>query len=319
MNSILNYIDKYSTQVNIFLIGMIICVISMFIWLWLYNRKKYKLLKHQIPANVVQSYLDSIIQNSTSLKSSLFRGGGLDVDTSSVPSVMPLADLPGGSQVGISDVEVSTLNAKIASLESLLAEKKEVVKQLEDLNAENAGLLRNKDDLISELEARIAELEAREPEVVAQEADIDTSEYENKISDLEKEIEALKEQLKEYEVISGDIANMKRLQEENAQLRAALDGSTLSSENEESLATEEEVSDEEIEKAFEGAILSEEENSSDDNEQESVSEEKADTEEVEQNQEEEVAVAEQEQEDVQDEQEDKSAEDLLSEFEKMLG
>jgi hypothetical protein len=56
---------------------------------WFYNRKKFHQLTHEIPASVVKNYLDSIIQNSTSLKSSLFRGGGLDMGNG-IPSVVPV-------------------------------------------------------------------------------------------------------------------------------------------------------------------------------------------------------------------------------------
>ena len=67
---------------------------------WFYNRKKFHQLTHEIPASVVKNYLDSIIQNSTSLKSSLFRGGGLDMGNG-IPSVVPVGDLPSSMNISV--------------------------------------------------------------------------------------------------------------------------------------------------------------------------------------------------------------------------
>ena len=157
MDSIVNYLDKYSDLIFEFQIGFLVIILSVFVWVWYYNRKKYNHLKHQIPASVVKSYLDSIIQNSTALKSSLFRGGGLDVDPSSVPSVMPLQDLPGSTSVNIDGGGDDALRAQIAGLQAQLAQKTSIVTDLEAKNAELEGIVKQKQERIEELEKLLAE------------------------------------------------------------------------------------------------------------------------------------------------------------------
>ena len=123
MEAILNYLDKYSAQIFVLQIGMLFILAGIILWVYFYNRKKYHNLKHQIPASVVKNYLDSIIQNSNALKSSLFRGGGLDVDPSSIPSVLPLDQMLAGGQVGVSLDGLEgdeALKAEIAKLQAQL-------------------------------------------------------------------------------------------------------------------------------------------------------------------------------------------------------
>lgn len=214
MDSIINYFDKYSDQLFVIQIGFLVIILSVLVWIWYYNRKKYQHLKHQIPASVVKSYLDSIIQNSTALKSSLFRGGGFDVDPSNIPSVMPLTDLPGSTQVGVDAGGDAALKAQIAQLQAQLAEKINQVNELEAKNAGLEGTVKQKQERIEELEKLLAEAQAGggggDPEAAA------------KLAEMTKERDALKEELQQYDVISDDLANMKRLKQENEQLKKAL-------------------------------------------------------------------------------------------------
>ena len=214
MNSLINYFDKYSDQLFVIQIGFLVIILSVLVWIWYYNRKKYQHLKHQIPASVVKSYLDSIIQNSTSLKSSLFRGGGADFDPNNIPSVLPLTDLPGGTQVGLDGGGDAALKAQIAQLQAQLAEKINQVGELEKKNADLEGTVKQKQERIEELEKLLAEAQAGggggDPEAAA------------KLADMTKERDSLKEELQQYDVISDDLANMKRLKQENEQLKKAL-------------------------------------------------------------------------------------------------
>ena len=89
-NALLNYLDQFTVEVLVILIGLLFITSTLFLWLWFANRKKYQNLKHQIPANVVNDYIDSIIQNSSALKSGLFRG-----DIQGNPAVMNPIHLDG--------------------------------------------------------------------------------------------------------------------------------------------------------------------------------------------------------------------------------
>jgi DNA repair exonuclease SbcCD ATPase subunit len=167
---------------------------------WFHNRKKFHQLQHEIPASIVKNYLDSIIENSNSLKSSLFRGGGLDIGLG-IPSVVPVTTLPTSSSisVGTSNEELNQKSAEIASLKQNVNDRS---KQ------------------ISELEARLRE--ADQAVADARKSSGGDAALQKDITKLTNERNELRERLKEYEIIEEDLANLKRLQQENEQLKSEL-------------------------------------------------------------------------------------------------
>jgi DNA repair exonuclease SbcCD ATPase subunit len=176
---------------------------------WFYNRKKFHQLTHEIPASVVKNYLDSIIQNSTALKSSLFRGGGLDMGNG-IPSVVAVGDLPPSMNIGVGSAseEVNQKNAEIASLTLKLNDR---TKQISDLEKSPEAELLKKD--LAALQAQLAEARA---------ASGGDPNLKQDLSLVTNERNDLRERLKEYEIIEEDLANLKRLQQENDQLKAEL-------------------------------------------------------------------------------------------------
>jgi hypothetical protein len=225
-DSLINYFDKFGPELLVIQFGFLVITSTLFLWLWFSNRRKYHNLKHAIPANVVKSYLDSIIQNSTALKSSLFRGGGLDLN--GVPSVMPVQQLVGGDNIAISGApstalmeELNQKKAQIASLEAQLAASKNAQRAVEAELAECQKKL-------AIAEARIKELEALLAKAKASGGGGDTA-IQAELDSVTGERNELKERLKEFEIISDDLADLKRLKQENEQLKrslAARDGAT---------------------------------------------------------------------------------------------
>lgn len=218
MDSVINYLDKYSHQILFLQVGIIFIVLAVTLWVYFSNRKKYQHLKHQIPATVVKSYLDSIIQNSTALKSSLFRGGGLDVDPNSIPSVMPLNDLSGAGMADSAGGDTSALNAQIQQLQSQLTAKQTQITDLESQNTDLSGQNKAKEERIAELEKMLEEAKSQGS---APAGDGASSE---ELAAVTKERDELKEKLAQYEIIEDDLANLKRLKQENEQLKKSLGG-----------------------------------------------------------------------------------------------
>lgn len=188
---------------------------------WFYNRKKFHQLTHEIPASVVKNYLDSIIQNSTALKSSLFRGGGLDIGNG-IPSVVPVGDLPSSMNisVGSGSEEVNQKNAEIASL----------TLKLNDRNKQVADFEKRIQELSSGSGKGGAETESLKKELAALQSQLAEARASGGgDANLQRDLQAitgerndLRERLKEYEIIEEDLANLKRLQQENDQLKAEI-------------------------------------------------------------------------------------------------
>ena len=293
-------------------------------WVWLYNRRRFQHLKHQIPASVVKNYLDSIIQNSTALKSSLFRGGGMDLE-GGIPSVMPLKDMSGSASSialgsGEESEEINAKNAEIMKLRAELEQKQEVVRDLEKEMIGLRGEVKSRDERIIELENELKALkENLSGEGVALNAEVDN---------LKQERDELKGRLAEYAVIEDDLANLKRLQQENEQLRSALESKNdlehfLEEEeeienNQEDETFAESEAEVEVNDEFENDLKAMEEALEESEAQDTLASEEENTKE-----EEEAVMAASESEAPEEKEEEeapeKTAEDLLSEFEKMLG
>ena len=193
-------LTKFTDEtITIFGLLSLLTMIGIVIY-WFYNRKKFHQLQHEIPASIVKNYLDSIIENSNSLKSSLFRGGGLDIGLG-VPAVVPVTTLPASSSIGVGSSS-EELNQKTAEIASLKQNVNDRTKQ------------------ITELEKRLRDAEQSLSD--AMKSSGGDANLQKEITKLTNERNELRERLKEYEIIEEDLANLKRLQQENEQLKAEL-------------------------------------------------------------------------------------------------
>lgn len=304
-DSVLSYLDKFGPELLVIQFGFLIILSTLFLWLWFANRRKYHNLKHAIPANVVKNYLDSIIQNSTALKSSLTRGGAQEVN--GVPSVMPLTSLTGGESVGVDGSKLTALQeeinqkkAQIASLESQLRTAQNAVGEFEAKLRFSEGQLSGAQARIKELEEILAKVEqGGQDEVLKAELDGVTKERDEAI-----------DRLREFEIIADDLANLKRLQQENEQLKRSLKAQGKEESKVDVSDVLEDFNNSEVEETFAEEKVA----------AKSESQEKSDEELLESflaSPTEDEVVAEVEEENKP--KSEKTPEDLLSEFEKMLG
>ena len=220
LESLITTLDKFTPEILVILSGLLVITTTLFLWLWFANRRTYNLLKHQLPASVVKTYLDSVIQNSNSLKSALFRGNEGDVSFSSMPSSMPLVG--GGESLAIASSgnssgqeaalreQLQQKLAELAALQSQLAAANSIKKELE------SGLA-GAQARIKELEALLAQSGKAVPAASGNDAAMKAE-----LQKITKERDELRDRLKEYEIIEDDLANLKRLQQQNQQLKRAL-------------------------------------------------------------------------------------------------
>jgi hypothetical protein len=196
-----------------------VIITTLILWLWFSNRRKYHSYKHAIPAHVVKNYLDSIIQNSTALKSSLFRGGGLDVG--SVPSVMPLQGLGGGDGLAVSGAPSTALLEELNQKKALIAQLEAQLGSLQAANRDLESKYGTSQSHLIAAEAKIKELEALLAQLKSGSVGGDDA-LKAELKMVTKERDDIRDRLKEFEIISDDLANLKRLQQENEQLKRSL-------------------------------------------------------------------------------------------------
>lgn len=318
-DSAINYMDKFGPEILVIQFGFLVILSTIFLWLWFSNRRKYHNLKHAIPANIVKSYLDSIIQNSTSLKSQLFRGGGLDVG--GVPSVMPLQNLMGGEGLAMSGApstalleELNQKKAQIAALESQLTSSQTAHRELENKLGYSQGNLVTAEAKIKELEALLAQ---------SRTAGGGDSVLKNELGMVTKERDDLRDRLKEFEIIADDLANLKRLQQENEQLKRSLQaqGGSIPVVKEEPVNNKQILNQADVSDLFEDLGQTETQSSENSALEEFLSSptESVSESETEITSEDPLLAAEEAPADEAKSKSEKTPEDLLSEFEKMLG
>lgn len=294
------YISDNVFYMSLSFLFLVFCLIIIY---WFYTRRKMHELKHQIPAKVLKNYLDSVIENSNALKSSLFRGGGLET-VEGIPSVFPTSSLPTGNVRDNSD-ELARKNAEISSLHSQITNKNSQIQELERLLKERPAASGKEAETISKLNAEVTNLQnlldaARADVASAGEggSGIDPE----VVTALENEKKELLNRLKEYEIIEEDLANLRRLQQENEQLKETISkmqsGAPAPAPAAEISSAPVDDSEEDLEAAMAAAI----------SESQAPAAPAAP-----------VAAADDDMMVPSNEGEQKSAEELLSEFEKMLG
>jgi regulator of replication initiation timing/phosphotransferase system IIB component len=291
---------------------------ALFIAYWLYNRKKFHQLAHQIPAGVIKNYLDTIIQNSAALRSSLLRGA----DAGDIPAVFPIDQLAGhpGIEMRSGNEDIERWQAEITHLKTKLKDKEKVVQELErKMSDMGSGVGLSSSGNQEEVEILQAEVARLQKELEALRASsgaasggssAEVQEMQQKLMSVTKERDQLKERLMEYEIIEEDLANLKRLQSENEQLKKQLGGAAPKVEapvEEEPIAEEVPAIQVEAVEAVEAVETVEE----------PAPEETPETPETPEPPAVEAAVSDDLGENR--EEKEKSSEELLSEFEKMLG
>lgn len=165
----------------VILFGSLVLVVLLFMLCWFITRRRYGKVEHQVPGGVVKDYLDSVIQNSTALRSALFREAGLDRNS---PSVIPVYKLD-------KENKTSTLKARkekeeqkeveITTLKEQLAQKDQTIGNLQNQVSETSQRLNNE---IEQLKQQLTT--GRE---VSEQQDIDVKEELPEVPKKEPEIQ----------------------------------------------------------------------------------------------------------------------------------
>ena len=196
----------HTTEESMVILLALSCILFVFlVAYWQYNRRRFQKLSHQIPARVVKDYLDSVIENSAALKSSLFLG-----EDGQGASVVPIDKLPGGHDEGPFRAELSRKNAEIAELRNSISVKDKIITELEGKLLVARGGSGEPSVMQSEIEQLNATVEHQQLELSA---------GKDELEKITEERDSLRDMLKEYEVIEDDLSKLKSLQEENERYR----------------------------------------------------------------------------------------------------
>jgi hypothetical protein len=189
--------SKFTSEALLFEGLAIFSLLAVYCAFFVLRKRKFGSIEGQIPAGVVKAYLNELIVDAEQLRAQLF---GL-LSSAGIPAhEIPhrITELQQQS-TGSAFLQAAASGGN-AALEAKVAEQ---AKQIETFVTEKARI-----------EAEL--VEARNKGATAPTGD---GQGEKK---LQEKIGLLEGKLAEYSVIEDDLANLKRLQQENAQLKAAL-------------------------------------------------------------------------------------------------
>jgi hypothetical protein len=200
--------SKFTPESLLFESLGIFLLICAYTGLWILRKYKFGIAADEIPSSVVKSGLNQLIGDAEALRAQLFGMMAENAETSAAfaggapgtdagPSVAhPTASSHTLHTAGGNDPEVLK---KLAAFETKMLEQ---AKLLETMQAEKAKL---EQDLVK----------VKASGVGAGASTPDAEKLKDKVASLEA-------RLAEYSVIEDDLANLKRLQQENTQLKTAL-------------------------------------------------------------------------------------------------
>jgi hypothetical protein len=197
MTSWIYLLSQFTPEALLFEASIIFLLCCGYTAFWILRKRRYGVVDKALPSGPVRTYLNELITHAEQLRLQLF---GLLASTDSPPvqkAPAPISTTP----VNPSDPELAK---KFAALEGQMAEQS---KQLEKVSAEK-----------SKLEKDLSEAKTAAASAIAN-AGGGSSGDEAK---LQQKIQELESKLAEYNVIEDDLANLKRLQQENTQLKATL-------------------------------------------------------------------------------------------------
>lgn len=190
--------SKFTPEALLFEALFIFTLCGGYAVFWILRKRRLGVIEHAVPAGVVKTYLNELIYDAEQMRAQLFgllRSAGVQVPAEA-GHAMPSA---AGLAAAVAGANDPALLAKMAALEAKMAEQAKAMQ----------ALLAEKDKIEKELAALRAGKGAGAPVAGG-----------NK--ELEDKIKLLEAKLAEYSIIEDDLANLKKLQQENAQLRTAM-------------------------------------------------------------------------------------------------
>jgi hypothetical protein len=205
MNSFLYLFSKFTEEFLLLTAACVFGLLSVYCYEWVIKKRRLGAARDQIPASMVKAYLNQLIAEAQSVRIQLFgliqsnpeEAASLE-HAEKILSSLSQSSAAGAIAAGIpGDLteRLRALQAQLADKESLVVniniEKTKLLEELETLRRNQAGTLTDSSPGAAETLAK-------------------------KVKDLESRLE-------EYSLFEDDLANLKRLQQENIALKKKLE------------------------------------------------------------------------------------------------
>jgi hypothetical protein len=208
MESWIYIFSQFTPEALVLELGLIFILSGAYAVYWIIRKRKYGVVGKDIPAGPVKAYLNELIGHADQLKSQLFGILSQNEGTSL-----------GGSSTGLGDN--SDLGKVLSSLETKLDAQGKAIANL-TVNGVPVVMSSSGQANAGQTSAPAASVPQAStsptPAAGASSEPVD----EGEMNALKEKLSGLETRLEEYSIIEDDLANLKRIQQENAELRAQL-------------------------------------------------------------------------------------------------
>jgi hypothetical protein len=197
MGSWIYIFSKFTPEALLFEALLIFLLTASYAAFWVLRKRRLGAAEEAVPASVVKAYLNELIGEAHDMRTQLFGllSGGVPMPSGEAPApgATILASGDAGKNLSILERKMSE---QAAAIQKIMEEKATLEKELTEARAKGAAA-------------------ASGAPPAAGVGSEDVQKLQEKCSNLEA-------RLAEYSVIEDDLANLKRLQQENAQLKTQL-------------------------------------------------------------------------------------------------
>jgi hypothetical protein len=212
MNSFIYLYSKFTEELLLLGGALIFTLLAVYCYEWVIKKRRLGAARDQIPAAMVKVYLNQLIHEAQFVRTQLFglvngtppEGITLPLSGGHPPAESGAQDSPAASLIqAATGVLAGDLEDRLKALQNQLTEKESIVV---NINIEKTKLLEEIENL-------------RQNQKAMQSAGSGGGNAE----ELLRKIKELEARLEEYSLFEDDLANLKRLQQENLQLRKKLE------------------------------------------------------------------------------------------------
>ena len=193
LSSWVHVLSRFTPEALLFEALALSLLFACYVAFWILKKRRFGSAGEVVPANLVKTYLNELIGDADYLRTQLFglfKQAGISNGTSEPRMTMS------NQHSGSGAVDTARVAEQARVIETLTAEKLVLQKEVTNLKASGAGA--------APMSGETGVLQAQ-------------------LKDLQSKSDMLEGKLAEYSVIEDDLANLKRLQQENNKFRAAIE------------------------------------------------------------------------------------------------
>lgn len=231
MHSFIYFYSKFTEEFLLLGGAGIFTLLSAYCYHWVIKRRRLGAARSQVPSGVVKAYLNQLINEAQFVRTQLFGLLGNDVDPTKIQNLFmnrgaEAGAVPAGDGTaafsGNPEALIASANFSGATTGSVPTDLLERLKALEGQLAQKESLVVNinveKTRLLEEIE------NLKQNQKALQNSNAMSAGQD----ELLKKIKNLEERLEEYALFEDDLANLKRLQQENNTLKKRLEDNGMS-------------------------------------------------------------------------------------------